>query len=123
MKNQYSKEVQERFFSPKHFGEMKEANGVGKVGNPQCGDQMTVYLKIKDDKIVKASFQTLGCVAAIATSDVVCEMVEGKSIKEASLLTQEEMIKKLQGLPMVKVHCSSLAIEGLKEAIKDYEKR
>ncbi len=112
-----------RFLEPKYFGEMKNADGVGKVGNPKCGDQMTVYIEVKDDKITDASFQTLGCAAAIATSDVVCEMAIGKNIDEALRITKEEMIEKLEKLPAVKVHCSFLAIEGLKKAIDDYKRR
>ncbi len=113
----------ERFLNPKHFGEMKDASAVGRVGNPKCGDQMTVYLKIKDGKIKNASFQTLGCAAAIATSDVICEMIIGKTIKKALSITEKEMIEKLEKLPAVKVHCSSLAISGLKKAIEDYEEK
>ncbi len=123
MKSYYSKEIMDRFLNPKYFGEMKNPDGVSKVGNPRCGDQMTVYLKIKDGKIKDASFQTLGCAAAIAISDLVCEMVIGRSLEEARLLTEKEMIEKLKDLPSVKVHCSSLAIKGVKEAIEDYEKR
>ena len=77
MNNYYTKETMERFLNPKNMGEMDDANGVGKVGNPRCGDQMKVYVKIEKGKIKKASFQTLGCVAAIATSDVICEMIIG----------------------------------------------
>ena len=123
MSNYYTKETMRRFLEPKYFGEMKNADGLGKVGNPKCGDQMTVYIEVKDDKITDASFQTLGCAAAIATSDVVCEMAIGKNIDEALKITQEEMIEKLEKLPAVKVHCSSLAIEGLKKAIDDYKRR
>ncbi len=123
MNSYYTKETMERFLNPKHFGEMKDANAVGRVGNPKCGDQMTVYLKIEDGKIKNASFQTLGCAAAIATSDVICEMITGKTIKEALSITEKEMIEKLEKLPAVKVHCSSLAISGLKKAIEDYEEK
>ena len=123
MNNYYTKETMERFLNPQHMGEMKDADGVGVVGNPKCGDQMTVYIKVKDGKITDASFQTLGCAAAIATSDVICEMVKGKEIKEALSITEKEMIEKLKELPAVKVHCSSLAIEGLKKAIENYEKK
>lgn len=111
-----------RFLNPEHFGEMKDANGVGKVGNPRCGDEMTVYIKVEEGIIKKASFQTWGCAAAIATSDVVCEMVKGKHVKEALSLTEKEMVEKLKKLPALKVHCASLAIKGLKEAIDDYGK-
>jgi len=123
MSNYYTKETMERFLNPKYMGEIKDANGIGKVGNPKCGDQMTVYIKVKDGKITDASFQTLGCAAAIATSDVICEMVIGKEIKEALSVTEKEMIEKLKELPAVKVHCSSLAIEGLKKAIENYERK
>ncbi len=123
MNEYYTKETINRFTNPKYLGEIKDADGVGKVGNPRCGDQMTVYVKIKDEKISDASFQTLGCAAAIATSDVVCEMAIGKKIEDAKNITEKEMIEKLEKLPAVKVHCSSLAIEGLKKAIEDYEKR
>lgn len=123
MNSYYTKETMERFLNPKHFGEMKDASAVGRVGNPKCGDQMTVYLKIKDGKIKNASFQTLGCAAAIATSDVICEMIIGKTIKKALSITEKEMIEKLEKLPAVKVHCSSLAISGLKKAIEDYEEK
>ncbi len=123
MKNYYTKKTIQRFLEPKYFGEMKDATGVGEVGNPRCGDRMKVYIKIKNGKIVDASFQTLGCAAAIATSDVICEMIIGKTTKEALSITEKEMIEKLEKLPLVKVHCSSLAIEGLKKAIENYEKK
>ncbi len=123
MNNYYTKETMERFLNPQHMGKMKDANGIGEVGNPKCGDQMTVYIKVENGKITNASFQTLGCAAAIATSDVVCEMVIGKNIKEASKITEKEMIGRLKKLPAVKVHCSSLAIEGLKKAIDDYKEK
>ncbi len=123
MKNYYTKEVIDRFLNPKHFGEMKDASGIGKAGNPRCGDQMEVFIKVKEGKIIDASFRTLGCAAAIATSDVICEMIIGKTPKEALSITEEEMVKELKKLPAVKVHCSSLAIEGLKKAVNDYEKR
>jgi nitrogen fixation protein NifU and related proteins len=123
MNNYYTKETMKRFLTPKNMGEMSDANGIGEVGNPRCGDQMRVYIKVEKEKIKKASFQTLGCVAAIATSDVICEMVIGKTLDEALKITEKEMIGKLKELPSVKIHCSSLAIEGLKKAIDDYKKR
>ncbi len=119
----YTNEVKKRFLNPTYFGEMENPSGVGLVGNPKCGDQMTVYIKIKDDKIEKASFQTLGCVAAIATSDIVCEMIVGKTLTEAYNITEKEMIKGLEKLPSIKVHCSSLAVEGVKKAIDDYKQK
>jgi nitrogen fixation NifU-like protein len=123
MTNYYTKETMERFLNPKHFGEMKDANGIGKVGNPRCGDQMDIYIKVKNKKIENASFHTYGCVAAIATSDVVCEMIIGKTLKEALAITEKGMIEVLKSLPAIKIHCSSLAIEGLKKAIENYEER
>ncbi len=123
MNNYYTKETIDRFTNPKYLGEIKDADGVGKVGNPRCGDQMTVYIKVEKGKISDASFQTLGCAAAIATSDVVCEMAIGKKIEDAKNITEKDMIAKLEKLPAVKVHCSSLAIEGLKKAIENYENR
>jgi nitrogen fixation protein NifU and related proteins len=122
MNKYYTKETMERFLNPQHMGFMDDANGIGEVGNPRCGDQMKVYIKVEKGKIKKASFQTLGCVAAIATSDVICEMVIGKTLEEALEITEKEMIKRLKKLPSVKIHCSSLAIEGLKKAIDDYKK-
>jgi nitrogen fixation protein NifU and related proteins len=121
MNNYYTKETMERFLKPNHMGKIEDADGVGKVGSPRCGDMMEVFLKINSGIIEDASFQTYGCVAAIATSDVVCEMAIGKTIEEAKKINEKEMITRLEKLPSVKIHCSSLAIEGLKEAIKDYE--
>ncbi len=121
MSKYYSKEVMDRFMSPKYFGEMKDADAVGLVGNPRCGDEMEVYIKVREGKVESASFRTLGCAAAIATSDVVCEMITGKSLEEAVSITEKEMVDKLKDLPHVKVHCASLALEGVKEAVKKYE--
>ncbi len=123
MTNKYTKETIERFLKPKHLGEIKNADGVGKAGNPCCGDEMMMYIKVKDGKIKKASFHTYGCVAAIATSDVVCEIIVGKTLEEAVAITEKEVIAKIKSLPVIKVHCSLLALEGLRSAIKDYEKR
>lgn len=119
----YNDKVRERFLNPSHFGEMKNADGVGLVGNPKCGDQMTVYIKIEDNKIKNASFQTLGCVAAIAISDIVCEMIIGKTLDEAYNIKEKEMIEALGNLPAIKVHCSSLAVQGVKKAIDEYRKK
>ncbi len=119
----YTNEVKKRFLNPTYFGEIKNAGGIGKVGNPKCGDQMAVYIKVKKNKIEKASFQTLGCVAAIATSDIVCEMIIGKTLDRAYNITEKEMIKGLEKLPAVKVHCSSLAVKGVKKAIDDYRNK
>ncbi len=123
MKTYYSKESIERFLNPKFFGEMKNPDGVGKVGNKRCGDEMEIYISVKKGRITGASFRTLGCAAAIATSDIICEMVVGKKPEEAVSLTEKEMVKKLEYLPNTKVHCASLALEGLKAAVDDYNKK
>ena len=124
MKPYYSKKVIERFTNPKNFGEIKNADGIGNVGNPRCGDIMKLYLKIDNKGIIKdIKFHTLGCAAAIATSDIVCDLVRGKSIKEALRIDYKKIVKKLGDLPAIKIHCSVLAREGLKAAIEDYEKK
>ena len=123
MKPYYSKKVIERFTNPKNFGEIKNADGIGNVGNPRCGDIMKLYLKIDNKGIIKdIKFHTLGCAAAIATSDIVCDLVRGKSIKEALKIDYKKIVKELGDLPPIKIHCSVLAREGLKAAIEDYEK-
>lgn len=119
--NNYSKEVLKRFTNPKHFGEIKNPDGVGQVGNPQCGDIMKIYFKIKDDKIKDVRFQTFGCVSAIASSDALCELAKGKTIEEAKKINNKEIIEKLKGLPSIKIHCSVLGASGLKKAIENYE--
>ncbi len=121
MKPYYTKEVIKRFTNPKNFGEIKDANGIGKVGNPRCGDIMKLYIKVGDKGIIEdIKFHTLGCAAAIATSDMACDLVKGKNIKEALKLDYEKIVKALGDLPPIKIHCSVLAREGLKAAIKDY---
>jgi nitrogen fixation protein NifU and related proteins len=117
----YSKEVLKRFTDPQHFGDIKDADGVGQVGNPQCGDIMKIYFKIKDDKIADIKFQTFGCVSAIASSDALCEIAKGKTIEEAKKINNKQIVDKLKGLPSIKVHCSVLGASGLKKAILDYE--
>ncbi len=119
----YTKEVLKRFTNPKNFGEIKDADGVGQVGNPVCGDIMKIYFKIKDNKIKDIKFQTFGCVSAIASSDALCELAKGKTIEEAKKITNQKIIEKLKGLPAIKVHCSVLGANGLKKAILDYESK
>jgi nitrogen fixation NifU-like protein len=119
----YSKEVLKRFTSPKNYGEIKNPDGKGKVGNPKCGDLMEVYLRIENGKIKDIKFQTFGCVAAIAASDVLCELAKGKTIQEAKKINNKTILKKLKGLPLIKLHCSVLGEEALKAAIEDYEKK
>jgi nitrogen fixation NifU-like protein len=123
----YSKKVIEHFTHPKNFGEMRDADGVGKVGNPRCGDLMKLYLKVekkgKKEIIKDIKFHTLGCAAAIATSDIVCDLVKGKSVKEALKVDYRKVTKELGYLPEVKIHCSFLAQQGLRAAIDDYSRR
>ena len=119
----YNKEVMKHFTNPKNMGEMKNSDGVGEVGNMKCGDIMRVYLKVdkKTKKIKDVKFQTFGCVAAIAASDVLCELAKGKTIEEAKKITNKEITEYLGGLPSIKLHCSVLGSEALHKAIEDYE--
>ncbi len=120
----YTKKVLDYFKKPKNLGKIKNADGVGKVGNMTCGDVMYLYIKVKEEKgkeiISDIKFQTFGCVAAIATSSAVTEMVKGKTFEEALEVGKEDIIDSLDGLPPIKVHCSVLATEALAEAIYDY---
>ncbi len=119
----YSEKVMEHFMNPRNVGEIEDADGVGQVGNPVCGDIMTIYIKVKDDVITDIKFKTFGCGAAIATSSMVTELVKGKTIKESLKVTNKDVAEELDGLPPVKMHCSLLAEEGLKAAIEDYRKK
>ena len=124
MKPYYSKEVIERFTHPKNFGEIKNADAVGRVGNPICGDIMKLYIKVgkrgRKEIIEDIKFHTLGCAAAIATSDMACDLVRGKTLKEALEIDYKKIIKGLGDLPPLKIHCSVLAKEGLKAAVENY---
>ena len=117
----YTDEVLRRFKEPKYMGKIEDANGIGKVGNPTCGDLMHIYIKVKDDRIVDVSFETFGCVAAISASDALCELADGKTIAEAKKISDKDIADKLGGLPPVKHHCSILGSQALKDAIADYE--
>ncbi len=119
----YSEEVLKRFKNPKHYGEIKNPDGVGQVGNPICGDIMKVYLRVKNNIIKDVKFQTFGCISAIASSDALCELAKGKTIEEAKKITNKAIVERLQGLPEIKVHCSVLGANGLKKAILDYESK
>lgn len=119
----YSEKVMEHFRNPRNMGEMENPDGIGKAGNPICGDVMELYIKVKDNKIIDARFQTFGCGAAIATSSMVTEMVKGKTIDEALEISNKAVAEALGGLPPVKMHCSVLAEEALKSAIEDYRKK
>ena len=121
----YTKKTIKYFTNPKHFGKIKKADGVGKVGNVVCGDVMWLYFKVgqnaKKQAIIKdVKFETFGCVAAIATSDMITGLAKGKTIKQALNINKDLIVKELGGLPTVKVHCSILAIDALAEAIYDY---
>ncbi|MCK4322183.1 Fe-S cluster assembly scaffold protein NifU [candidate division WOR-3 bacterium] len=119
----YSEKVMEHFMNPRNVGEIEDADGIGEVGNPVCGDLMTIYIKVKDDVIADIKFKTFGCGAAIATSSMVTELVKGKTIEEALTITNKDVAEELDGLPPIKMHCSLLAEEGLKAAIEDYKKK
>ncbi|MDO8733982.1 MAG: Fe-S cluster assembly scaffold protein NifU [Elusimicrobiota bacterium] len=120
---QYSSKVMEHFNNPRNVGEIADADGVGNVGNPVCGDIMRLYIKVEDGIIVDAKFKTFGCGAAIATSSMVTEMVKGKSVDEALKISNRAVAEALGGLPSVKMHCSVLAEEALRAAIDDYYKK
>ncbi len=119
---EYSQKVMDHFQNPKNMGEIEDADAVGEAGNPVCGDMMIIYLKIDDNKISEIKFKTFGCAAAIATSSMITEMAEGKSLKEAYNISRDDVAEELGGLPEVKMHCSNLAADALKEAIKNYLK-
>jgi len=117
----YSQKVIDRFKQPLHAGEMADADAVGEEGGVRCGDVMRIYLKIKDDKIEKASFLTYGCVAAIATTDALCEMIEGMSLDEAWNVQPKDIVEHLGGdIPPIKFHCSVLGDKALRNAIRAY---
>jgi len=119
----YSEKVIDHFMNPRNVGEMEDASGVGTVGNVQCGDIMRVFLKIENGIIENATFKTFGCGAAVATSSMATEMVKGKTIQEALLVTNKAVMEALDGLPAVKAHCSVLAEEALQSALWDYAEK
>ena len=119
----YSEKVMDHFANPRNVGEIPDANGVGEVGNPQCGDIMKMYLKIENNILVDVKFKTFGCGAAIATSSMATELVKGKTIDEALKLTNSAVVEALEGLPPVKIHCSVLAEQAVKAALSDYYTR
>lgn len=119
----YSKKVLDHFQNPKNMGEIKDADGIGKEGNPVCGDLMTIYIKVKDDRIQDIKFKTFGCAAAIATSSMITELAKGKTLDEAIKITRSDVANELGGLPPVKMHCSNLATDALQKAIQDYKKK
>ena len=116
----YSEKVMDHFRNPRNVGEIENADGVGEVGNAKCGDIMKMYLKIDDGIISDVKFETFGCGSAIATSSIATEMIKGKPVDEALQLTNKAVVEALDGLPAHKIHCSVLAEEAVKAAVKDY---
>lgn len=119
----YSEKVMEHFKNPRNVGEIPDADGKGTVGNPVCGDMMTIYIKVKESRIDDIRFKTFGCGAAIATSSMITELAKGKTLEEAMKISRNDVADSLGGLPPVKMHCSNLAADALHEAIKDYKAR
>ncbi|HHF56438.1 MAG TPA: iron-sulfur cluster assembly scaffold protein [Thermoplasmatales archaeon] len=119
----YSKKVMDHFLNPRNKGRLEDADAVGKVGNPVCGDVMYIYIKVKDGKIEKIGWETMGCAAAIATSSMISELAKGKTLEEAMKISKKDIAEALEGLPPIKMHCSNLAAEGLHKAIENYLNR
>ena len=116
----YSEKVMDHFMNPRNVGEIENPDGVGEVGNPVCGDMMTFYIKVKDDRLEDVKFRTFGCGAAIAVSSMVSEMAKGKTLEEAMKITPRSVADELDGLPKNKLHCSNLGDQALHKAIQDY---
>ena len=119
----YSTKVMDHFKNPRNMGEIPDADGVGTVGNPVCGDLMTIYIKVKNNRLEDIKFKTFGCGAAIATSSMVTELARGKTLEEGMKLSRKDVAENLGGLPPIKMHCSNLAADGLHAAIEDYLKK
>jgi nitrogen fixation NifU-like protein len=119
----YSQKVIEHFQNPRNVGEIENADGIGTVGNPSCGDIMKMYIKVEKEVITDIKFKTFGCGAAIATSSITTDMVKGKTIEEAERLTRNDIADALGGLPPIKMHCSNLATDALRAAIEDYRSK
>ena len=119
----YTETVMDHFTQPRNVGEIPDADGVGEVGNAKCGDIMKMYLKIKDDRIEDAKFETFGCGSAIASSSMATELIKGKTVDEALAVTNKQVVDALGGLPAYKLHCSVLAEESIKAAVKNYYDR
>jgi len=119
----YSDKVMDHFENPRNVGIIENPDGVGKQGNPVCGDVMELGIKVKNDVIEEARFRTFGCCAAIATSSIITEMVTGKTLEEAEQISKKAVAEALDGLPPAKMHCSNLAADALRDAIKDYKEK
>ncbi len=120
---QYSEKVIDHFKNPRNMGSIPDADGVGSVGNPVCGDMMTIYIKVRDGIITDCKFETFGCVAAIASSSMTTELIKNKTLDEALKLTNKSVVSELEGLPPAKVHCSVLAEQAIKAAIDNYKSK
>ncbi|MBN1134822.1 MAG: Fe-S cluster assembly scaffold protein NifU [Methanosarcinaceae archaeon] len=116
----YSEKVMEHFSNPRNVGEIEDADGIGKVGSPSCGDTMDIYIKVKNGVLTDVKFRTFGCAAAIASSSMMTEMAKGKTIEEVLKITRDDVADELGGLPEAKMHCSNLASDAIRAAIKDY---
>ena len=116
----YNETVMEHFTNPRNVGEIEDADGVGEVGSPQCGDIMIIFLKVEENIKKDIKFKTFGCASAIASSSIMTEMVKGRTIEEALALTNKDVVDALGGLPPAKVHCSVLAEQAIRAAIEDY---
>ena len=119
----YNDLVMDHFMNPRNVGEIENPDGVGEEGNPVCGDMMTFYIKVKDDKLEDVKFKTFGCGAAIAVSSMVSELAKGKTLEEAKKITPDSVVEELEGLPKNKHHCSNLGAQALHKAIDDYESK
>jgi nitrogen fixation NifU-like protein len=119
----YSEKVMDHFSSPRNAGDIANADGIGEVGNPVCGDMMTFYIKVEDNRLSDIKFKTFGCVAAIAVSSMVSEMAKNKTLEEAKEITKKAVAEALDGLPKEKMHCSNLGAKALAQAIQDYEQK
>lgn len=119
----YSQKVMDHFMNPRNVGEIEDADGIGEVGNPICGDMMAFYIKVKNNRLENIKFKTFGCGAAIAVSSMVSEMAMGKTLDEAMKITPQSVADELEGLPKQKFHCSNLGAQALHKAIEDYQKK
>ena len=119
----YSEKVMDHFTNPRNVGEIENADGIGEVGNPVCGDMMTFYIKVKDNRLEDVKYKTFGCGAAIAVSSMVSELAKGKTLEEAMEITPKSVAEELQGLPTNKYHCSNLGAQALHKAIENYQEK
>jgi nitrogen fixation NifU-like protein len=117
----YSEKVMDHFQNPRNVGEIEDADGIGEIGNPVCGDIMKLYIKVKDNRILDAKFKTFGCGAAIATTSMITELVKGRTLEEAERISKNTVAEALDGLPAIKMHCSNLAADALHKAIEDFK--